>query len=211
MEALRGPEVSLQNSSRRSFLWSLAGFGLTTNMLKSERPSDAAYRFMTPEGELRMSVRYFASPEVDSFRFRDDFTGRAFCLSGNGEEGGNCLQRFVGSMAIANYRFRSRNRPQAPLNLRERVITIDQDSRMSTRPPFEGALAVERDVASDIQAFGYNPDGAGAKPLAVWRLLRQDLYLNDQSTAFLIVHWKHTLNFISLVDVIPGDGTQVLR
>jgi len=45
--------------------------------------------------------------------------------------------------------------------------------------------------------------------LAVWFLLRQDLYLNDQAAPFLIVHWKHTLNFISLVDVIPGDGTQM--
>jgi hypothetical protein len=40
--------------------------------------------------------------------------------------------------------------------------------------------------------------------------LRQDLYLNDQPSAFLIVHWKHTVDFISLVDVIPGDGTQLI-
>ena len=49
------------------------------------------------------------------------------------------------------------------------------------------------------------------KPLAAWRLLRQDLYLNSQTTAFLIVHWKHTLDVISLVDVIPGDDTEWVR
>jgi hypothetical protein len=86
---------------------------------------------------------------------------------------------------------------------------------MSSRPPFERVLAVEREVVSDIQAFGYNRDdpqqaAPNGKPLTLWCLLRQDLYLNDQPTAFLIIHWKHTVNFISLVDVIPGDGTQLI-
>jgi hypothetical protein len=119
-------------------------------------------------------------------------------------------------MAIAQYHFRSRRDSGTPLNLRERVLTIDHDSRISPRAPFERALAVERAVVSDIQAFGYNPDDAeqttsDANLLAVWYLVRQDLYLNDQATPFLVVHWKHTLNFISLLDVIPGDGTQLIH
>jgi hypothetical protein len=74
---------------------------------------------------------------------------------------------------------------------------------------------MEGAMVSDIQAFGYNPDDAeqGAPDTslpAVWYLVRQDLYLNDQATAFLIVHWKHTLNLISLLDVIPGDGTELI-
>jgi len=97
-----------------------------------------------------------------------------------------------------------------------RGVTIDNDSHMNPPPPFERVLAVEREVVSDIQAFGYNPDDPqqasfSTKPLAAWRLLRQDLYLNSQPTAFLIVHWKHTLDFISLVDVIPGDNTELIR
>lgn len=98
-----------------------------------------------------------------------------------------------------------------PLTLRERVLTIDRDGRMDPRPPFERVLPLDREIVSDIQAFGYNPDDrrqAASVPKDAWCLLRQDLYLNDQAKAFLIVHWKHTLNFISLVDVIPGDGTQ---
>ena len=75
-------------------------------------------------------------------------------------------------------------------------------------------LAIERAIVSDIQAFGYNPDdaeqGTPTNLLAVWYLVRPDLYLNDQATAFLIVHWKHTLNLISLLDVIPGDGTELI-
>jgi hypothetical protein len=209
------PQTRLQNPDRRFFLWSLASLGLTTKTLKSEKRSEPTYRFLTPECEVRMSVQFFANSSTEGFHFRDSLTNRAFCLSANGEEGRGCLERFVGAMAIARYAFRSRRHSQAPLNLRERVLTIDNDTRMTAPPPFERVLAVEREVASDIQAFGYNPDDPqqaafSAKPLAVWRLLRQDLYLNGQPTAFLIVHWKHTLDFISLVDVIPGDGTELL-
>jgi hypothetical protein len=44
----------------------------------------------------------------------------------------------------------------------------------------------------------------------VWYLVRQDMYLNDETPALLVVHWKHMLNLISLLDVIPGDGTQLI-
>jgi hypothetical protein len=126
------------------------------------------------------------------------------------------LQRFVGAIAIARYAFRSRRHSPDLLNLRERVLTIDNDSRTNPPPPFERVLTAEREIVSDIQAFGYNPDDPdqasfSTNPLAAWRLLRQDLYLNGQPTAFLIVHWKHTLDFISLVDVIPGENTELVR
>ena len=86
---------------------------------------------------------------------------------------------------------------------------------MGPRAPFERTLAAERDSVSDIQAFGYDPTdpappGADAGPVPVWCLLRQDLYMNDQTKAFLIVHWKHTLDAISLVDVIPGERTEMV-
>ena len=120
-------------------------------------------------------------------------------------------------MAIARYDFRPRIQSATPVHLRERVLTIDHDSRLNPRPPFERVMAVERKVVSDIQAFGYNADDPQQEPpraggpVAVWRLLRQDLYLNDQVGAFVIIHWKHTLDSISLLDVIPGDGTELIR
>lgn len=162
-----------------------------------------------------MSVQYFASSSSNSFRFRDDLTNRTFCLSPSGEQDGACEERFVGSMAIAHYRFRSRHHSGTPLNLRERVLTIDHDSRIRPRAPFERLLAIERSVVSDIQAFGFNANDAeqataDATLLTLWYLLRQDLYLNDQATAFLTVHWKHTLNAINLMDVIPGGGTELI-
>ena len=216
MSALSTTGPWLPKTDRRSFLWSLAGLGVTTKARKSEKPGESKYCFLTPECEVRMTVQYFANPSTNSFRFRDNQTNRRFCLSADGAKDQACLDRFVGSMAIAHYDFRSRVHSATPLSLRERVLTIDYDSRLSPRPPFERVLAVERKVVSDIQAFGYNLDGPqqeppGTGPVAVWLLLRQDLYLNDQSSAFLIVHWKHTLDFISLLDVIPGDGTELIR
>lgn len=121
----------------------------------------------------------------------------------------------MGSMAIAHYHFRACHHSGTPFGLRERVLMIDHDRRIRPRAPFERELAVERAVVSDIQAFGYNADDSeqtsfDANRPAVWYLVRQDLYLNDQTTAFLVVHWKHTLDFISLLDVIPGDGTRLV-
>ena len=203
------------NPSRRSFLWSLASFGLASKARKSAKQSETVYRFLTPECEVRMTVEYFENSQTKSLRFRERLSNRAFCLSASGEEDRSCLERFSGSLAIARYDFRSRLHSPRPFNLRERVLTIDHDSRLAPRPPFERVLVIERDVASDIQAFGYDRDdpqqaGPPARPFTLWCLLRQDLYLNEQSAAFLIVHWKHTFNFIRLVDVIPGDQTELI-
>src|SRR3984885_1009576 len=152
----------LPRPDRRFFLWSLAslgaGLGLTNHGLKAEKRSEPSYRFRTPECEVRMSVQFLANSSTEGFHFRDRLTNRTFCLSANGEENQGCLERFVGAMAIARYAFRSRRHSAVPPNLRERVLPIDNDSRMTPRPPFERVLAVESEVVSDIQAFGYIPD-----------------------------------------------------
>src|ERR1700738_2378653 len=85
------PITRRQNPDRRSFLWSLASLGLTTKISKSEKRSEPVYRFVTRECEVRMSLRYFANASAPSFRFRDDLTSRAFCLSASGEEDRGCL------------------------------------------------------------------------------------------------------------------------
>jgi hypothetical protein len=197
---------------RRSFLFSVAGFGLTPKSSKSEKNPEPIYRFLTPECEVRMSVQYFGNSFADSLRFRDTLTRRVFCVASDGNADSSCLQRFNGSIAVAHYHFWSRRLAASPLRLRESVRTIDQDSRMTPRRAFERTLPVEREMASDIQAFGYDPadpqEAASAKSASPWALLRQDLFFNEQRTAFLTLHWKHTFNLISLVDVIPGDTTE---
>src|SRR6202522_599094 len=198
--------------SRRFFLWSLAGFGLSARGLRAERTTESHFRFRTPDCDVRMSVEFLVNSSGEGFRFRDRLTNQRFCLSSTGERNVGCVEQFVGAMAIAQYAFHARLPLASPRILRERVLTIDYDSRMAPRPPFERTLPVEREVVSDIQTFGYNPNDPqpanwGSKPRAAWRLLRQDLFLNGQPAPFLVVHWKHALDGISLVDVIPGDDT----
>src|SRR5580658_1970890 len=120
MAALPKSRSLLLNPDRRVFLWSLAGFGLTTKISKAEKQSEAVYRFLTPECEVRMSVQYFVKSSSNGFRFRDHLPNRAFCLSADGDRDQSCRERFVGSIAIARYEFRSRLHPQLPFNLRER-------------------------------------------------------------------------------------------
>lgn len=213
MAAFAKPGADLRRPGRRRFLWSIAAFGLTTQIGRSETRSEPVYRFVTPLCEVRMNVEYFANSSIHGFRFRDDLTNRTLCLSASGEKDRDCLERFVGSMAIAHYHFRSPHHTTTPLSLREHVLTIDHDRRIGPRAPFERVTVVERAAVSDIQAFGYNADdleqmASDTNRRAAWYLVRQDLYLNDQASAFLVVHWKHTLDVISLLDVIPGDETR---
>jgi hypothetical protein len=223
MAAPSDDRLVLGRSPRRSFLRWLGALGLTATASpaeskpanKSQTKSETVYRLLTPECAVDMSVHFFARTSSDSIRFRDTLTNRSFCLSRDGEEQPSCTQRFSGSMAIARYHLRSRLPSRAPVTLRERVRTIDHDATMSPRAPFERVLAAERNVISDIQAFGYDPNDPTrprpeAAPIPVWCLLRQDLYLNDEPNPFLVVHWKHTLDSISLVDVIPGERTELL-
>ncbi|MFL6428081.1 MAG: hypothetical protein ACJ71S_07550 [Acidobacteriaceae bacterium] len=208
----------LPTHDRRSFLGSLVTVGLSSKafLFKSEKASETVYRILTPECEIRMSVECFGNSEINTLRFRDDLTQRRFCLTPDGVEDRDCAARFSGSMAIVHYHFRSHHHSPPPLNMRERVLTIDHHSHMDPRPSFERLLIVQREIASDIQAFGYKPDhpeqsASSAKPLPLWCLLRQDLFLNDQQTAFLIVHWKHSFDAITLLDVIAGDGTESVQ
>jgi hypothetical protein len=158
-----------------------------------------------------MSVQYCHNHMDQGFRFRDRLTGRGFCLSANGQEDPNCLLHFSGSIAVALYRFQPRPHAQVPVSLKERVLTIDHDNRLAPRPPLERILPLQRETVSDIQAFGYDRNDPGQRlPDAVWCLVRQDLCLDNQSEPFLIVHWKHTLDSINLIDVIPGDRTELI-
>ena len=205
------PSPARYLTSRRALLGSIAGTALTSNAFafRHQEEQETVYRFATPECEAQMSVEYFGGSEINTLRFRDFLTRNRFCLSANGAEDPGCVQRFSGSLAIAHYRFRFRHHAHISLSLRERVLTIDHDSRFDPRPPFEKLLSIENGTVSDIQAFGYDPSSQTAS-LPLWCLLRQDLFLNQQLSAFLTVHWKHTFDAIRLLDVIPGDNTRLI-
>ncbi len=63
---------------------------------------------------------------------------------------------------------------------------------------------------SDLQAFGYDEgDIAEGEPEAerqkskkwLWRLCRQELYLNGETVPFAIIHWRYTLEAVEILRV----------
>lgn len=202
--------------NRRCFFWGAAAFG--TSLAASTRSGDeTVYRFTTGEFDVRMTVEFFDRYSSNGFWFEDRKAGDRFCLSATGEANRGCLSAFSGSVAVVRYQIRLHSGSSRPFAIREHVRTIDQDSRIDCRPPFQRTIELQRGIASDIQAFGQEVDASSparaaiAPPNDPWRLLRQDLYLDQQEMPFLVVHWKHALSAIRLLDVIPGDQTRLIE
>lgn len=165
--------------------------------------------------DVQMTVEFHDRYVSNGFWFKERVTNRDFCYSAGGDENTGCLKNFTGSIAIARYRVQPRARRTKSLSIRENVRTIDQDSRLVSRPPFQRAIQLEHGLATDIQAFGYQlSDGTELAPPPKasdpWCLLRQDLHLEGEQQPFLVVHWKHTFPAIRLIDVIPGEQTIAL-
>ena len=194
---------------RRSFLW--RGFTLAAPVAASQAKNENVYRFATADCDIRMTVEFYDRYTSARFWFNERKENREFCLSATGQEGQNCLPNFTGSLAVAHYHIRPRSKSPRLVALREHVRTIDQDERLQNRAPFERAIELRQGIASDLQAFGYETGGSHAAespvPTDPWCFLRQDLYFDGGSTPFLIVHWKHTLSAIRILDVIPGAHT----
>jgi hypothetical protein len=194
---------------RRWFLGSAAAFALISPAAAND---EEAYRFRTADAEIEMTIEFHDGYASRGFWFGEQMSNRRYCLSADGEEGRNCLAAFRGSVAIARYRVRPRSRPSPEPVLREYVRTIDHDTRLPERPPFERSIVLKKGVGSDLQAFGYEP-APNDEPLSdrhgPWYLYRQDLFLEPQGAPFLIVYWKHALASIRVLDLIPGDQTWV--
>ena len=192
--------------------WAARGFvSLYASSPKAE--SETVYTFAVPRFKLRLSVEFFDNYSSDGFWFKDRTSNRSFCVAMNGDENRSCLSNFVGSIAVAHYHLEPRPTKPQPFRLREHVRTIDEDYRVTQRPPFDRAIEFQNGMASDIQAFGYESGSAPPADKALpnpWCLVRQDLYLENESSAALVMHWKQSLRSIRLLDVIPGDNTRVI-
>jgi hypothetical protein len=205
--------MEISGHSRRLFIWSGASLGLSPVL--AQRKGENVYRFATPAWDIQMTVEFYDRYSTNGFWFDERRSNRKFCLSAEGREGRDCLGTFSGSLAVARYHIRPRPEAPNPMLLRERVRTIDQDDRLQARAPFDRAIEIREGIASDIQAFGREGDVSSAQDHtperhAPWCLLRQDLSLDGQSVPFLVIHWKHALNGIRILDIIPGDGTQLI-
>ena len=193
--------------NRRRFLGGAAGFALISPAAARD---EEAYRFRTADAEIEMTIEFHDGYASQGFWFGEQMSNRSFCLSGDGEEGRNCIAGFRGSLAIARYRVRPRSHPAVEPVMREHVRTIDHDARLPDRPPFDRSIVLKKGVGSDLQAFGYEAP-LEHEPLSgrhgPWYLYRQDLFLEPQRAPFLTVYWKHALSSIRVLDLIPGDQT----
>jgi len=192
--------------SRRSLLMG----SVSLSVLPKPGP-EQVYLFATDEYEIRMTLEFYDRYD-GRLQFQERSQDRHFCLSVQGEENRNCAGNFQGSMAVVRYKISPRLRPGNAPSLREYVRNIDQSERIPARPPFERVIATQYGLASDIQAFGYGnspsaQDARSADTDDAWCLYRQDLYLQGKIAPFLIVHWKHSLSAIRVLDMIPQNGT----
>ena len=181
------------------------GIGLGVRNVENQ----SHYLFATAEYKIALTLEYHDQQASRRLGFLDTSANRHFCLSSSGEENKNCVTDFKGAIAVARYKLIPRTAPRASLSLREYVRNIDQSERVPVRAPFERIIRVEGGLASDIQVFGYQDSSlAQGEKDDAWCLLRQNLYLGDNAAPFLVLHWKHTLDRIRVLDIIPGSGTE---
>jgi hypothetical protein len=95
-------------------------------------------------------------------------------------------------------------------SLREYVTVTAQSPELPSRPPFERTQAVINGEVNDLQAFGYDENDIPESERAaesqkaregLWRLCRQELYLNDGAEPFAIIAWRYTLDAIEILRV----------
>jgi hypothetical protein len=170
---------------------------------------EAVYRLDTADYRIEMTVRFFPPYLGGRLVFYSSANpGKELCYSGNGDSS-SCIERFVGALAAITYRFqpRRRNLPAAK-TFREVVKVMSQSEGLDERPPYIREQPLVQGVGSDVQAFGYD-ESTVAEPERVavraesrarmWRVYRQELFLNRESEPFGVVEWKHTLERIEVV------------
>jgi hypothetical protein len=173
------------------------------------------YRLDTAGYRIEMNVRFFAPYLGKRLAFYSSQNpGKELCYSANGDSS-SCVERFVGAVAAVTYRFqpRRKNLP-APAAFREVVKVLSQSEGLDERPAYIREQSLVHAMGSDIQAFGYDEGAVAERERAalraewrgMWRIYRQELFLNGDTEPFGVVEWKHTLHRIEVVRVKGRDA-----
>lgn len=163
------------------------------------------YRFVTPDHEITMTVRFEPPYRGTPLRFFDG--GRPQCYTGK------CIEKFHGAAAVVNF-IVAKAHGKAPKvkRFRELVTIIEQSPDMPATPPFDLTLSVADGKVSDLQVMGYDEDeipGAERERMRVeapgrmWRKARQELYLNGAAAPFAVIEWRHTMQGIT-IEAVTG-------
>ena len=145
------------------------------------------YGFRTRQYLIEMRVTFF-----------DPYLGRRLAFlsnsnpaqalwghSGDGTGPGQCIDKFVGSLAIARYSVKSAaGRIPRTVAIRDDVTISAQSAGLPYRAPFSMTITPVGGVWSDIQAFGYDESAVSRAQRAArrkqaqttwWRLCKQEL------------------------------------
>lgn len=125
----------------------------------------------------------------------------------------DCPTRFVGAMAVVKFSVRRANgRSAKSALLREQVTLLAQSPQLPPAAPVSVTAQLVNGIASDIQLFGFDEASLGEterererrawKPL--WKLYRQELFLDRQSVPFAVIEWRHSVSGISIVSALQG-------
>jgi hypothetical protein len=90
------------------------------------------------------------------------------------------------------------------------VTVTAQSADLPSRPPFDKTQVLTNGAINDLQAFGYDESDIAEGERAaerqkskdrLWRLCRQELYLNDETVPFATISWRYTLDVIEILRV----------
>ena len=171
------------------------------------------FKVSSPEFEMEVDVQFYDGVH-QAPRFYTNSNGKGpICLSVEGQPCGESeTGNWIGSYAIVHFKLLRQAAGTSALTLRERVRVIDQDADLPNRPPFETVVPISDQTASDIELYGYSEGSVGKEPHdgdRTWRFLRQEVFYGNQERPFLILHWKHTVESIILIDAIPVGAARL--
>lgn len=169
--------------------------------------------------EIKIDIQFFNDLRTTPRFFADSEQGGIPCIDSHGDSCEGPKERpFYGAAAIVHFEVETNSCKTPLMKLREQVRVIDQDSTLPEWKPFAKTIALPKGLGSDIQLFGYYPESVHAqlepppRPSgSPWRFLHQDLFFGDEPNPFLILHWKHTLGKVMLVDIIPVGTTRLQK
>jgi hypothetical protein len=195
--------------------WLLVGL-FSASQIRTSRENDVAYNFATAAYRIEMNVS-FLDPYLGArlVFYSSADPDRPICPPVDGRTTGECLDQFVGAVALVNYSVKLANGGKpGPVAIRERVMVTAQSPGLAERAPFVMTLALIEGRGSDIQAFGYDEStlkGAAhsrdrEQAKAAWRFYRQELFVDKEKTPFALVEWKHTVRRIYITRIYsPAD------
>ena len=186
------------------------------SMLAGAAGESRPHTFTVGNRIIIMEVRFDKPYLGRRLAFYDDQDPlKPVCFTGNGESG-VCPSRFVGAVALVTYtvkvaggKFRSKT------SIREHVTVTAQSPDLPPRPPFDKTQVITNGRITDLQAFGYDESAIAegdrdaereSSRKRLWRLCRQELYLNDETLPFAVIHWRYTLDAVQILRVQSGQS-----